>query len=78
MPVHFTIYKVQPSTGKRVALHEKVPEQLADWLCKMCDLEMNPSDRAHGYVIAKESQAQPHKRELVVQHGPNHIRAKAS
>jgi hypothetical protein len=64
MPAHFTIYKVQPSSGMKVVLHEKIPEQLVEWLCKMCDLEMNSADRAHGYVIEKQSQANPVKLEF--------------
>lgn len=77
MPAHFTIYKLQPSTGTKVMLHERVPEQLADWLCKMCDLEMNSTDRAHGYIVVKESQTHPLKREVVPE-TPQHSRAKAS
>lgn len=77
MPAHFTIYKVQPASGKKVVLHEKVPEQLAEWLCKMCDLDMNSADRADGYVIVKESQAHSAKRELM-SHTRNHVSAKAS
>ncbi len=78
MPAHFTIYKVQPSTGNKVVLHEKVSEQLADWLCKMCDIELSSSDRAHGYVIVKESQAHPFRREVISHQARNHSRAKAS
>lgn len=73
MPLHFNIYRLQPETGDRVLLHERIPEQLADWLCKMCDLELSTEDRAHGWRISKESLARPLKQEAVA-----HSHAKAS
>ena len=73
MPLHFNIYRVQPETGERVLLHKKIPEQLAKWLCKMCDLELSAADRAHGWIIVQESLAQPFKQEVV-----GHRHAKAS
>lgn len=73
MPLHFNIYRLQPKTGERVLLHQRIPEQLAEWLCKMCDLELSFEDRAHGWLISKESLAQPLKQEPVA-----HIHAKAS
>ena len=65
MPLHFNIYRVQPETGERVLLHQRIPEQLAEWLCKMCDLELSTEDRAHGWLISKESLARLSKQEAV-------------
>ncbi|MGE5324144.1 MAG: hypothetical protein ACM3SW_14855 [Actinomycetota bacterium] len=63
MPLHFNIYRVQPETGERVLLHERIPEQLTGWLCKMCDLELSAADRANGWVIMQESLSRPVKQE---------------
>ena len=73
MPLHFNIYKMQPETGERVLLHQRIPEQLVDWLCKMCDLELSAADRTHGWVVLKESLTRPLKQEAVT-----HQHAKAS
>ena len=76
MTGQFTILKVHPATGKRFVLHEKVPEQITDWLCKICTLELKSADRAQGYVVIKESQPQTAKVEEI--RPPRVLRAKAS
>lgn len=67
MALHFTIYKFNPATGKKTALHEKVPEQIVDWLCELCERELcerelSPRDEAKGFVILKESHVRPIER----------------
>lgn len=76
MTGHFTILKVHPDTGKRFVLHERVPEQISDWLCKICTLELKSADRAQGYVIVKETQAGSAKVETMP--SPRAMSAKAS
>jgi hypothetical protein len=76
MTGQFTIVKVHPDTGKRFILHERVPEQISDWLCKICTLELKSADRAQGYVIVKESQTGSATIETMP--FPRAMRAKAS
>ena len=76
MAGQFTILKVHPATGKRFVLHQRVPEQISDWLCKICTLELKSADRAQGYVIVKESQETSAKVEIMP--APRAMRAKAS
>jgi len=73
VPLRFNIFKVQPATGERVLLHERIPEQMVEWLCKICDLEMSNEDRALGWLVSKEPLARPLKQEAIP-----HPRAKAS
>ena len=65
MPVHYTIFKLLPETGERVIIHQRVPEQMVEWLCKICDLEMRDADRKKGFVIMKESVGRPVEREVL-------------
>ena len=65
MPPRYNIYKLLPSTGEKVPLHERVPEQLSEWLCKICELEMKPTDRDKGFLIIKESISRPMPSEML-------------
>jgi hypothetical protein len=59
MPPRYTIFKIEPATGKKIALHEGVPEQISDWLCKICELELRSTDLEQGYRVVKELQGSP-------------------
>jgi hypothetical protein len=72
MPIRFTIYKSQPASGRRVVLHHRIPEQMAEWLCQIAECELSAEEKAGGWVIIKESEGLP------VQPAVNRMQKKAS
>lgn len=57
MARHYTIYKYNPATKERTILHEKVPEAMADWLCRQSERELSKREKERGLVVVKEPSA---------------------
>jgi len=48
----------------KMVLHQKVPEELVGWLCRVAERELSRQERAQGFTILKESLARPVQAEV--------------